>query len=63
MSTSTTRVAPVNDEVLMREVSPAWSSAPVAPQVTFSTPCMIVRWGSQTKWYVPFFSFTVQFVV
>src|SRR3954452_24712144 len=31
--------------------------------VTLRTPCMIVRCGSHTKWYVPFFNFTVHFVV
>src|SRR3977135_2894309 len=27
--------------------------------VTVRTPCMIVWCGSHTKWYVPFFNFTV----
>src|SRR5436189_4986337 len=30
---------------------------------TLRTPCMIVWCGSHTKWYVPFFNFTVHFVV
>src|SRR3954451_4577696 len=31
--------------------------------VTVRTPCMIVRCGSQTKRYVPFFNLTIHFVV
>src|SRR3954471_6315512 len=31
--------------------------------VTLRTPCMIVRCGSHTKWYVPFFNLSVHFVV